>query len=396
MSQSGSSKSGVSFHQIQFNNQLVDFIDKIRKLLPNDLKKTITKYYNYYKSYSNQNGKNRIDFIKEFLSYMSKYSAEISICDEGLFSEEMEYYPGKPIQIFKGIDFKLIWKLENVTQNEKTKESIWKYLQTLYLLATYVLKETEKFNSLLQEQQDIIYNILQSLKLEQKIKQDAEKLDTQEKNAQSSFDQNALKDLFGADNLITDMAIDIAKELNLSNEHLSDPMEAIKLLFGQDGSKLQEIISKVGQKLQDKVQNSGISEEHLLNDAKKMNEALVNKFKNIPGMPDIEKFTQQFAQQMSQNPSHNPNEIPNLDQLTASLTQNLQQMGLDHIDQFQNNLANLMDQINLNPPQKDSHPSTETTQSSPTHFVADDSKQQIVVNNTITNITNDIDPQTNP
>ena len=381
----------VSAHQKQFNNCLVEFIDKLRKILPPDLKRPIIKYYNYYRTFledqnqnQNQNRnddknkikkinksktskseefeKTRIGFIREFIHYISRYNKEISICDEGLFSEEPEYYPGKPIQLFKGIDFKLIWRAESV--NDKTKESIWKYLQTLYVLATYVLKETEKFNGLLKEQQDIIYNIMQGLKMEQKIKDDAEKLNEEErkKAAESSFDFSNLQDLFGENNMITEMAMEIAKELNLPNEKLSDPLEAIQLLFGQNGSKLQEIIAKVSHKLHEKMQNSGISEEQLLNDAKKMNEKLVGKFKNIPGMPDIEQFSKKVAEQISKeidnkktnNPDGQPtdrptdqlNNLPSINDLTASLSQNLSQLGFDNLDQFQKNFSNIMSEIN--------------------------------------------------
>ena len=369
MSEKTNNENNVSVHQKQFNNCLVEFIDKLRKILPSNLQRSIIKYYKYYRSFltnpktpvekkqsqSEEYPKTRIGFIKEFLHYISKYSKEISICDEGLFSEEPEYYPNKPIQIFKGIDFKLIWRVESLTEN--TKISIWKYLQTLYLLSTYVLKETERFNDLLKKQQDIIYNIMQSLKLEQKIKQDAERLNEEErrKDEESSFNFNNLQDLFGENNMITEMAMEIAKELNLPNEQLTDPIQAIKLIFGQDGDKLQEIITKVGKKLQEKIQNGGITEQQLITDAKKMNERLLGKFKNIPGMPDIEKFSQQVADQitkeMEANRNHSSDDngqpvMSTIDQLTASLSQNLQQMGINHIDEFQKNLSNLMAEIN--------------------------------------------------
>ena len=363
MSEKTSTKDTVSIHQKQFNNSLVEFIDKLRKILPIDLRRLMVKYYKYYQSFikgsktsdgtnqsqSKEYPKTRIGFIKEFLHYISQYSKEISTCDEGLFSEEPEYYPNQPIQIFKGIDFKLIWRVESMT--EKTKESIWKYLQTLYLLATFVMKEDGRFNNLVKEQKEIIYNLIQSIKLEQKIKQDAEKLNDEERKTaeENTFNFNNLQEFFGENNLITEMAMEIATELNLTNEQLTDPMQAIKLLLGQNGSQLKEIVDKITNKLQQKIQNGHINEQQLLNDAKKMNEKLIGKFKNIPGMPDIEKFSQQVAEQITKEMENKNSQnvdgsyqVPSIEELTNSLSQNLQQMGFEHIHEFQDNLSDLM------------------------------------------------------
>jgi len=96
----------ASAHQLQFNNYLVTFIEQLQKVVSDDHKRLLKKYYRYYRKYVDRN--ERIEFIKEFIDYLSKYNKEISTCDEGLFSEEPEYYPGKYIQLLKGIDFKQI------------------------------------------------------------------------------------------------------------------------------------------------------------------------------------------------------------------------------------------------------------------------------------------------
>ena len=350
--------STASQHQIQFNNYLVEFIQKVRDTLPEDHshKRLLAKYYKYYRKFVDQN--KRVDFIQEFVQYISKYNTEISKSDEGLFSEDPEYYPKKPIQLLKGIDFKPLWLSEELT--DKTKESIWKYLQTLYVLGTFVLKESQRMTDLLRKQQDIIQNIVQSLKLEQKIKDDAEKEEEEErqKAAESGFDFSSLQELFGEGNIITEMAVEIAKELNLPNEKLSDPIEAIRLLFGQDGQRLQEIITKVGQKLHDKLQKGGFTEEQLLNEAKKMNEKLVGQFKNIPGMPDIEKFTQKISDQITKemeekrkngdNNSSNSSSssfMPSSADLIKSLNQNLSEFGLDNLEQMNKNFSEIFNEL---------------------------------------------------
>ncbi len=358
----------ASAHQLQFNNYLVTFIEQLQNYVSDEHKRLLKKYYKYYRKHVDRN--QRVEFIKEFIEYISKYNKEISVCDECLFSEEPEYYPGKHIQILKGIDFKQIWKSSLMT--EKTKESIWNYLRTLYVIGTYVLKETTKFDDLLKKQKDIIYNIIKSLKLEQKIKDDAAKLDEEEKlkSEENSFDFSNLTEIFGENNLITEMAIEIAKELNLPNEKLSNPVEAIRLLFGHDGSRLQEIIAKIANKLQEKLQRGGISEEQLINEAKKMNDTLVGKFKNVPGMGDIEKFIKQFAEQITKeaeekrqnSPPGTEPSMPTIEELTANLTNNWSQMGLDNVELFKQNFSDIMSEINTHEPNPETtYPETNET-----------------------------------
>src|SRR5437016_14644783 len=96
----------ASTHQIQFNNYLVEFIQKLREILTPqqdnkvndngqsqepDFRRLLAKYYKYYRKFVHQD--KRIDFIQEFVQYISKYNKEISTCDENLFSEESASYP---------------------------------------------------------------------------------------------------------------------------------------------------------------------------------------------------------------------------------------------------------------------------------------------------------------
>lgn len=347
-------------HQIQFNNYLIEFIQKLQILVPSE-KRLLSKYYKYYRKFVDQD--KRVEFIAEFIQYLSKYNKEISVCDEGLFSEEEGYYPSKPIQLMKGIDFKTIWNQGNLT--EGSKESIWKYLHTLFLIGSFVLKESDKYNDLLKKQKDIIYNLLQSMKYEKQIKADAEKLNQTEDATKSSFDLSNLGELFDENNIITQIALEIAKELNLSGDIPSDPTQAIRLLFGQDGNKLQEIIGRVGQKLNKVLQDKGLTEEQLLVQAKEMHDKLLNKLKGIPGMPNIEKLSQKFADEFTKGihktettttsdgstqppaPRNDKEELEKcqafVQELTSDLRQNFAQMGIGDLDEFQKNLQTMMD-----------------------------------------------------
>jgi hypothetical protein len=362
----------TSAHLSQFNNQLVELIQKLREATPSDhaYQHKLNIYYKNYRKYVDQD--RRVDFIEEFATYVSKYSKEVAICDEGLFSEEQVYYPGKTIQLLKGLDFKVLWKLETYTT--ETKETLWKSFQTLYIIATYVLKENNRVKDLLRKQKQIVADMAQSLQLEQKIKDEAERLNEAErrKAEASGLNLDGLKELFGENNLITEMAVEIAKELDLPSDQLSNPLEAIKVLFGHNGSKLQEIIEKVGHKLTEKINNGQISEQQLVSDAKKMNQTLLSKFKGIPGLPDIEQFSKKVADQVAKDmeakranaPEGSEPAKPTFEELTSHLKSNLQEMGFDNIEQFQSHFSEIMADVKQAVPKQQSASVSNSAQSS--------------------------------
>jgi hypothetical protein len=351
-------------HQIQFNNYLVEFIQKLKVIFPSS-KRLFSKYYKYYRNFVD--GNHRVEFIAEFVQYISKYNVEMSSCDEGLFSEEDGYYPNKPIQLMKGIDFKLLWHDETLT--EGSKEGIWKYLQTLYLIGTFVLKETDRYNELLKKQQEIIYNLLQNMKYERKIKEDAEKLnETEDKEKQGSFDLSGMGELFDENNIIIQIATEIAKEINFSGELGDDPIRAISQVFDKDSGKLEEIITKISKKLTSVLKEKGLSEQDLLEQAKAMNTKILGKLKGIPGMPDIEQLTQKIFGNLAQDTgtktgaeaagssapaatAADPHQLSEeqlkqcqnvIKDLTNNLKENFSQMGVTDLDSFADNVKSLL------------------------------------------------------
>ena len=362
-----------SAHQINFNNYLVEFITKLRELIPSE-ERLFNKYYKYYRSFVDRG--QRIEFIVEFVKYLATYNKEVSLKDEGLFSEEQVYYPSKPIQLLKGIDFKRFWSQPQITT--ESKESIWKYLQTLYIIGTYVLKETNRYNEVLKKQEEIINRLVESLKYEKQIKEEAEKQAKEEdKGASGIFD------FFDENNIIMQIAKETIKENNLSSELSNDPMQAIKLLLDNDGSKLQHIMSIVSTKLTTKLKEQGSNSDLLYDQAKQFGEKLIKNISGIPGMSGFEKMYNTFlgefktalskptpppttdgtqdssvsaAASSSSAPAHVP-EPPseskeNLDrcasmitQLKEELKQNMSQLDLGYLEEFATTCLNKVEKI---------------------------------------------------
>jgi hypothetical protein len=338
-------------HQIQFNNCLAEFIQKMQKLFPAD-KRLLSKYYKYYREFVDH-GK-RVKFIEEFIQYLSKYNKEISLRDEGLFSEESNYYPSKTIQLMKGIDFKRLWRQEGLSDG--SKESIWKYLQTLYLIGTFVLKESNKYKDFLKNQQRVIDSLLENIKNEKQIQAEVaqlEKKEAKEASSGSGLGDLNFGDIFDENNVIIQIAKEIAGEFNLSPEMSGNPLQAIQNLFGSDGTKLQEIITKITVKMTKILQEKGLNEDQLLDQARQMNDKLMNKLKGIPGMGNIEKLGKQIAENLATEikqasvPETADDKKAQLEKcqsvvhdLTDQLRQNFSQMDLGNLDEFEKMFTN--------------------------------------------------------
>lgn len=342
-------KDAQKTHQIQFNNCLVEFISKLRIILGHceavDLKKLVTKYYKYYRHEVKEN--RRIEFIEEFCGFLSKYQEEVSTCDENLFSEEEQYYPGQPIELFKGIDFKLLWKVEGL--NDNSKQSIWKYLHTLYVIGNHVLKENNRQQNLRQKQKALLKNMMQSLKMEKEIAEEADRLNEEERqrDLEGQFSLDSLQELFG-DNIVADIAIDVVKELKSSivDQEFDSPMMAIKSLMSNKGGKWKQIMNNVGLKLKAKMKEKNIDEKKLYEEAMKMNDKLKKKFKNIPGMPDFQKLCENLVDSMANGVTEGSEmNQPNLEEITAQLGKTFSEMGLDssELDEFSKNFKEMLE-----------------------------------------------------
>jgi hypothetical protein len=337
----------TDLHQVQFNNHLVEFIQKLQLIAPAE-ERLFRKYYKYYRTRTDQG--QRIEFIAEFIQYLSKYNKEVSVCDENLFSEEPTYYPNKPIQLMKGIDFKKLWRQPQMS--EESKKCIWRYLHVLFIIGTHILKELDRYKELWSKQQKIVEDLLQTFKYEEKIKRaSAALIKKEDDSAKGSFDFAGLNELFDENNIITQIAFEIAQEFKNSIDLPNDPIQAIQKLFSRDGEKLQEIIGKVGQHLQKILQTKGVTEEQLLDQAKSMHNKLHKVLSGIPGLSNIEKLSQKFVDEFTKGLAPQNSEDPKVElekcqtfmqELTNNLQQNFSQMGMDNLEQFQKNLQKLV------------------------------------------------------
>ena len=119
-----------------FNYNLKLFVDDIIKIIP-DLKTSLTEYYGEVLTESSSN---EDKYIKRFMRKMGEHKTLISHKNEDLFKES--------IFVLKGVDFKEIWSNTEVT--DSVKNSIWDYIQTLYVIGETIISDSTSIKKLVE------------------------------------------------------------------------------------------------------------------------------------------------------------------------------------------------------------------------------------------------------
>jgi hypothetical protein len=236
-----------------------------------------------------------------------------------IFKEDIEFLPG--------INFKLLWS-ENIT--DKTRETIWKYLQLVLFNIVSSISDGNTFGDTAKLFESINQDEFKS-KLEETISQmhtlfgennnnktndtndtnanDKEggvPSETGEKNGKSSginLDdlpnpadiQNHMNKMMNGNlgKLAREIAEETASDLNIDMENASSINDVFKHLMSNP-SKLMGLVKNVGSKLDAKMKSSDFKESDLLAEASEM----MKNMKDMPGMGDI----QSMLSKMGMNP----------------------------------------------------------------------------------------------
>jgi len=279
-----------------FNSTLKLFVSNIIKIYPeyNDI------LNEYYKDILENDSISDDKYVKRFMRKFSDYKEIISTKKNDLFNES--------ICFLKNVDFKDIW--ENEKTDESIKDTIWDYLQTLYVIGETIINDSNKIKSLVEnlnkkrnnepqddnesEENKDIMNMLQNLS---------------DKKEPINFDENMLGNgLIG--NLAKELAGDInLDEMNLNLENNEGEMPNIgdifgKLMSGDNPMKFMNLIQNVGQKIQTKLSDGNLDQSKLLDEAQNMMGMLGNN------NPLFDTLLGNAKKEMVQanppnNPSHN-------------------------------------------------------------------------------------------
>jgi hypothetical protein len=291
---------------ILFHNNLCNFFKALKGVLPEcstHLKQTISKYKQVP----------RVDYITHLKSLMEPHIKYISEYDEGIFTDD--YKPGG-FELLPDLNFRVVWELLNSADFDdelraSTKTKVFNHLQTLYISACMGLEQIGAFNKNMEKQKTMLMNMIENLKIGDEVKKRMEEMKQTEEEAASKSgsglgalgglgglagllgsgsgagglpDLDKISDLFGEDNFVFQIAKDIVSELDMGSDELDGPMESIMSLFANNGKKIQDLIIKVGDKLESKLASGEIDKERLFKDAQKMKDKLSTV---APGLSDM-------------------------------------------------------------------------------------------------------------
>ena len=243
-----------------FNYTLTLFIKDIIKIKP-EYKDTLEGYYG---ELLNEEKCNDDKYIKRFMRKTSEFKSLISEKNEELFSNSL--------LLLKNVDFQELWKSEGFT--EEKKNTIWEYIQTMYVLGETIISDSDKIKNLVEN----FKKIRNKEEIETEDNADGELMnmiktlsEKQEKEA-PAFDESILET-----GLIGSLAKELAQEINLEDLNLNISKDAdnindvfSNLLSGDNPMNFMNLIQNVGQKIQTKMESQNIDQNKLMDEAKNM------------------------------------------------------------------------------------------------------------------------------
>jgi hypothetical protein len=267
----------------EFTKIIKEFIHDILHTFP-EYKLLIDKWW---KTENNEPTQETIEYIFNYCiqTYPLRFS-EILYQNAELFSDENNYNT----EFLPGISFKYLWTF-NIT--DKTKETIWKYLQLILISLIGSIKDKTLFGD--------TSKLLESMDEEEFKNKLEETLDNMktlfEKNESTpkEFNIPSSDDIHShmhtmLNGKLGDLAREIAEEtvhnfnLDMSDE-ITDPQELFKKLFSEP-DKLMNLVKTVGSKLDSKMKSGEMNQSELMTEASNM----MSQMKSVPGMENIQEI----------------------------------------------------------------------------------------------------------
>jgi hypothetical protein len=300
--------------------KIPDEFEKIIKDLLNDIKTTFPEYNPFIEKWwkddsyfdNSENDEDKEQKMKEsrqkslefiFGYCLKKYPPrffDILYQNEEIFKEDSEI----DTEFLPQIHFKNLWQCDI---SQKTRDTIWKYLQLIMFTIIGNVEDREsfgdtaklfdcisedEFKNKLQETMEHMQNVFDSSDLGnsegEEGKRPGENFGINMENMPNAEDIHShisgmMDGKLGR--LAKEIAEETASELNLDMENTTDVKSVFSKLFKNPG-KMMGLVKNIGNKLENKIKSGEIKESELIAEATEM----VNKMKNMPGMDNIQEM----------------------------------------------------------------------------------------------------------
>lgn len=295
-------------------SKIPDEFSKVVKDLIRDIKETfpeviplINKWWKNYSEFEYID--NETDRIKAFEeSHESSIQFLFTFCQkkfpprffEILYQNEEMFKVDSDIdtEFLPHIHFKNLWQFDI---SQKTRDTIWKYLQLILFSVIGSLENKEAFGDSAKLFEAINQDDFKN-KLEETLSQMQGLFDiptsTGDESADASF--NIPEGLPNADDiqdhingmldgqlgkLAKEIAEETAANLNIDMENVTDMKDVFSNLI-KNPTKLMGLVKNVGDKLDSRIKSGEIKESELISEATD----IMNKMKNMPGMENIQSM----------------------------------------------------------------------------------------------------------
>lgn len=264
----------------KFNYYLSVFLKEMVSIFP-EYEETLKK--NYLELFDlPESGCNSETYVKTYMTVVKPYHSAIARKEDKIFKGIKE------INLLQELDFRSVWT-KDISDN--TRENIWKYLQTLVVIGKKIIGDDDEIDELLEKfsstgeeaaplgEQEEMLDMLKNMST---LTQDPE-----EELPETS--ENEMKNLLEG-GIISDIAKELTQELDVENMDLGNPKninEAFANLMGGGKGGGQNnffnLITKVGEKIQNKVESGQVQQGDLMKEAQRMMGGLKNpqKMANI-------------------------------------------------------------------------------------------------------------------
>jgi len=218
-----------------------------------------------------------------------------------LYQKEDIFKDNEKLNFLPSINFVEIWKDDEIS--EKTRETIWKYLQLILFSVSKNVDSKDSFGDTAK-----LFEAINEDELKGKLEETMKDMEGWFNNADmfndisfnnvndiSNINLNDLPDAEDLQNHISglldgklgrlahEIAEETAEELNVDMGDATNVGEVFQKLFKNPG-KLMNMVKNVGSKLDQKLKSGEIKESELMKEAND----LMEKMKNIPGMKNMD------------------------------------------------------------------------------------------------------------
>ena len=267
----------------EFGRVIEDFINDIQNTFP-EYNGIINRWWK-----PENNEKQIINVFKHCTKIIPERFFDILYKNNDIFSENSEVNT----EFLPGIVFKHLWTCDI---SEKTRETIWKYLQLILFSVIGSLQnksqlgDTAKLFEAINEDelktklQETLEG-MQSLFNNADLNSDAESKESKEPSMPSAEDiHNHIHGMMEGKlgKLAMELAEETAEELNMDMENVTNAQDVFQKLFSNP-AKLMNMVKNVGGKIDEKIKSGEIKESELITEGVE----LLNRMKGMPGMENM-------------------------------------------------------------------------------------------------------------